>query len=108
MIKYSEINNLVSQLSFECREYNLEKDSEINIPYAAYNKISHLPIFADGFNLINFIGVNLFLVFSNESEYADEIRKLFNDNNISFTEDYDFDEDERIHMITFTFVAIND
>lgn len=108
MIKYSQIKELTSKLSFKCDEYNLETDEEIDIPYSAYIRYDGDSIYADGINLLNFLYVRIILIDSEvNSIQQQEIKDLLESNEISYSFNYSFDEEHRIHTTSFTFEVID-
>lgn len=108
MIKYSEIKDLLSKLSFECEEYNLETDEEIDLPYAAYIRYDGSPIYGDCTNLFNLLYVRIILIDREvNSINQQEVKDLLGNNEISYTFNYSFDDELRIHTTSFTFEVLD-
>lgn len=108
MIKYSQLENIISKLSFKCGEYNLETDEEIDLPYAAYVRYDGNPIYADGKNLFNMLFVRILLIDKEvTSPNENELKRWFEDNEIGYDYGYTFNEEERIHIKTFTFKVLD-
>lgn len=108
MIKYSELNELFSKLSFPCTEYNFEIEEEIALPYAAYAKYDDSIVHADGVNLCNILLTRLiFLDSEADSSYQKEIENLFEDNEIGYVRSYEHDNEQRFYITTYSFSTID-
>lgn len=109
MIKYSQIDDIFSGLSFSCEEYRLFDDDDIELPYCVYIAAETNPVSADGFNYITILTVRLVLVDDDiNSGSQQEVETIMNNHNIFNTKSIDFDDENRLYTFTYEFEALND
>lgn len=110
MIKYSEIESVFASHDITVHEYNIElNDETIETPFVVYTATASDDFLADGINFCSFINVGLALIdetlnFTMQSK----IESVFADCDTSYDKQINYDDNERLYTISYTFSVLED
>lgn len=109
MLKYSEIPNAFQQQNINAVEYNIEDDGEIVTPYVVYVATDGDRYGADGLNYVKFLNVRLALIDQSlDKTMMSKIENVLDSACQTYDKNIEFDDDERLYSIGYTFVVIDD
>lgn len=107
MIRYRKIDEAFASLPFPIKEYEYESNEEILLPYACYIISSIEPVYGDGITMFNTLTINLLYITDVlDLEEQKAIELCMTDNGLAYEKTIDFDEEERVYTVVYTFTAI--
>lgn len=109
MIKYSELETVFSQKGIKLEEYNLETDEEITLPYFVYTATDGTYFEADGINYLRMLTVGLAMIDETLNFPKQRIiESVLDDESTRYDKQINFDDEQRLYSITYTFSVFDD
>lgn len=108
MIHYDKIKEAFASMPFPIEEYEYESNEEILLPYACYLISSVEPVYADGITLFNTLTINLlYITDALDLDEQSSIEQCMSQNGLAYDKNIDFDEEQRVYTVVYTFTALS-
>jgi hypothetical protein len=109
MLKYSELKDAFAENDIQVEEYRAESNEELDPPIIVFIANEGEYFRADGVNYLKMLNVTLAVVDSDiQFELQKKIESVFEELNVVFDKNIDFDEEWRFFQITYTFSVLDD